>query len=135
VTLATALLATPGAGAQSQPAPAASSTTPSSAELQIAAAVLAAPADMRAGATVLGYAPDGHFTPLRQGRGALTCLGSDPKAERFHVGRQRHTSCFSRACSWGPALGGALKNGLHAHLMRTIFALDGTPLLLRINSM
>ena len=89
VTLAAALLA-PDAGAQSQPA-AASPTSPPSADQQIAAAVLAAPADLRADATVLGYAPDGHFTTLRQGRGALTCLASDPKAERFHV------ACYQRS--------------------------------------
>lgn len=103
VTLATALLAAPGAGAQSQPAPAASSTTPPSSEQQIAAAVLAVPADMRAGATVLGYAPDGHFTTLRQGRGALTCLASDPKAERFHV------ACYHRSLEPFMARGRALR--------------------------
>ena len=69
VTLATVLLATPGVGAQSQPTAAASPTTPPSAEQQIAAAVLAAPEDMRAGATVLGYAADGHFR--RCGRGVV----------------------------------------------------------------
>jgi hypothetical protein len=103
VTLATALLAAPGAGGQSQPAPAAISTTPPSAEQQIAAAVLAAPADMRAGATVLGYAPDGHFTTLRPGRGALTCLASDPKAERFHV------ACYHRSLEPFMARGRALR--------------------------
>jgi hypothetical protein len=103
VTLATALLAAPGAGAQSQPAPAASFTNPPSAEQQISAAVLPAPADMRAGATVLGYAPDGHFTTLRQGRGALTCLASDPKAERFHV------ACYHRSLEPFMARGRALR--------------------------
>ena len=101
VTLATAFAA-PGAGAQSQPA-SASPTTPSSAEQQIAAAVLAAPADMRAGATVLGYAPDGHITTLRQGRGGLTCLASDPKAERFHV------ACYHRSLEPFMARGRALR--------------------------
>jgi hypothetical protein len=102
VTLATALLA-PGAGAQSQPAAAASPITPPSAEQQIAAAVLAAPVDMRAGATVLGYVPDGHLTTLRQGRGALTCLASDPKAERFHV------ACYHRSLEPFMARGRALR--------------------------
>ena len=102
VTLATALLASPGARAQSQPA-AASPTTLPGAEQQIAAAVLAAPADMRADATVLGYAPDGHFTTLRQGRGALTCLASDPKAERFHV------ACYHRSLEPFMARGRALR--------------------------
>ena len=91
VTLVTALLATPGADAQNQPAAAVSPTTQPSAEQQIAAAVLAAPEDMRAGATVLGYGPDGHVKLLRQGRGALSCLATDPKAERFHV------ACYHRS--------------------------------------
>jgi hypothetical protein len=103
VTLATALLAAPAAGAQSQPAAAASSITPPSAEQQIAAAVLAAPEDMRAGATVLGYAPDGHFKTLRQGRGALTCLASNPKADRFHV------ACYHRSLEPFMARGRALR--------------------------
>jgi hypothetical protein len=102
VSLATVLLVAPGAGAQSQPA-AASPTTPPSAEQQIAAAVLAAPAEMRAGATVLGYALDGHFTRLRQGSGALICLASDPKGERFHV------ACYQRSLEPFMARGRALR--------------------------
>jgi len=102
VTLATAVLAVPNAGAQSQPA-AGSPVTAPSAEQQIAAAVLAAPADMRAGATVLGYSPNGHFTTLRQGSGALVCLGSDPKAERFHV------ACYQRSLEPFMARGRALR--------------------------
>jgi len=103
VTLAAALLAAPRAGAQSQPVAAASPTTPPSAEQQIVAAVLAAPEDMRADATVLGYAPDGHFTRLRQGRGALTCLASDPKSDRFHV------ACYHRSLEPFMARGRALR--------------------------
>jgi hypothetical protein len=103
VALAGAVLVTPGAGAQSQPAATAGSTAPLSAEQQIAAAVLAAPADMRAGATVLGYTPDGHFTTLRHGGGALTCLANDPKAERFHV------ACYHRSLEPFMARGRALR--------------------------
>jgi hypothetical protein len=103
VTLAAALLATPGARAQSQPPAALSPTAPPSAEQQIGAAVLAAPEDMRASAAVLGYAPDGHFKTLRQGRGALTCLASDPKAERFHV------ACYHRSLEPFMARGRALR--------------------------
>ncbi len=102
VTLATALLVPSGVRAQSQPA-AASSTAPPSADQQVAAAVLAAPEDMRADATVLGYAPDGHFKTLRQGRGALTCLASDPKADRFHV------ACYHRSLEPFMARGRALR--------------------------
>jgi hypothetical protein len=101
VALVTAVLAVPNAGAQSQPT--AASPTPPSAEQQIAAAVLAAPEDMRAGATVLGYAPDGHFKTLRQGGGALTCLASDPKSERFHV------ACYHRSLEPFMARGRALR--------------------------
>ena len=56
-----------------------------SAEQQIAAAVLPLPADLRAGATVMGYAPDGRFVTLREGSGPMTCLASDPAQQRFHV--------------------------------------------------
>jgi hypothetical protein len=56
-----------------------------SAEQQIASAVLPLPADLRAGATVLGYTPDGRFVTLRQGSGAMTCLASNPAMPRFHV--------------------------------------------------
>jgi hypothetical protein len=55
------------------------------AEQQIAAAVLPLPADLRPTATVMGYAPDGRFVPLRTGAGPMTCLASNPKADRFHV--------------------------------------------------
>jgi hypothetical protein len=55
------------------------------AEQQIAAAVLPLPADLRASATVMGYAPDGRFVTLRPGPGAMNCLASNPKMDRFHV--------------------------------------------------
>jgi hypothetical protein len=104
VTLSIALLAARSAGAQSQPAASADSTpTPPSAEQQITAAVLAAPEDMRAGATVLGYAPDGRFTKLRPGNGALICLASNPKSERFHV------ACYQRSLEPFMARGRALR--------------------------
>jgi hypothetical protein len=81
LTVVTAL----GAGAQAPSgAPSASAAVPPAAE-QIAAAVLPLPADLRASATVMGYAPDGRFVTLRDGAGAMTCLASNPKMERFHV--------------------------------------------------
>jgi hypothetical protein len=103
MTLSSALLAAGGAGAQSQPTARTDSTALPSAEQQIAAAVLAAPEDMRAAATVLGYASDGHFTKLRQGRGALICLASNPKSERFHV------ACYHRSLEPFMARGRALR--------------------------
>jgi hypothetical protein len=58
---------------------------------QIAAAVLPLPADLRASATVMGYAPDGKFVTLREGTGAMICLASNPKGDGFHV------ACYHRA--------------------------------------
>ena len=67
------------ATAQTPPA-----SIPSAAE-QIEQAVLPLPADLRASATVLGYAPDGKFTSLRAGTGAMVCLASNPQLARWHV--------------------------------------------------
>jgi hypothetical protein len=72
-------------------------------EQQIAAAVLAAPESLRAGATVLGYGPDGRLTKLRQGRGQLVCLANDPKGEKFHV------ACYHRSLEPFMARGRALR--------------------------
>src|SRR5687767_6725814 len=52
---------------------------------QITQAVLPLPKDLREGATVLGYAPDGKFTSLRAGTGSMVCLSSNPNVERWHV--------------------------------------------------
>ena len=46
---------------------------------QIAAAVLAAPADRRAGATVLGYDAAGKLVTLREGTNDQVCLADDPR--------------------------------------------------------
>ena len=79
----------------SAPAPATQAATAARAPLdvaqQIASAVLPLPAEMRAGATVLGYGPDGKLGTLRAGTGSMTCLASDPKLERFHV------ACYHRS--------------------------------------
>ena len=74
-----------------------------SAEQQISAAVLAAPDSMRSGATVLGYAADGHLTTLRRGRGELICLASNPKSDQFHV------ACYHRSLEPFMARGRALR--------------------------
>lgn len=50
---------------------------------QIAASMLAAPADRRADATVLGYSADGKLVTLRQGTNDLTCLADTPGDEGF----------------------------------------------------
>jgi len=57
-------------------------TTPS-ADVQIAAAVLAAPEPMREGAKVLGYNVKGELVTLRKGTNEMICLGDDPHKEGF----------------------------------------------------
>jgi hypothetical protein len=59
--------------------------SPPSAREQIAAAVRAAPAPMRDGATVLGYDDNMELTTLRDGEGKLVCLADDPAEEEFHA--------------------------------------------------
>ena len=58
-----------------------------SAQMQIAGAVLAAPAEMRDGAAVLGYTTDsvGKLVPLREGKNDLICLATDPAKTTFNV--------------------------------------------------
>ena len=55
------------------------------AERQIAAAVSAAPEELRAAATVLGYDADGALVRIREGSNDMTCLADDPSDDRFHV--------------------------------------------------
>jgi hypothetical protein len=52
---------------------------------QIASAVLAAPADLRESAAVLGYNDLGKLVKLREGTGDLICLASDPGQTTFSV--------------------------------------------------
>jgi len=54
-------------------------------EVQIAAAVLAAPAELRDGAAVLGYNAQGEVVKLREGKNELICLASDPGKTAFSV--------------------------------------------------
>jgi hypothetical protein len=70
---------------------------------QIAGAVLAAPADLRPTATVLGYGTDGKLTTLRAGTGPLICLASDPANAEFHV------ACYHRSLESFMARGRALR--------------------------
>ncbi len=55
------------------------------AETQIAAAIQAAPAEMRAGAAVLGFDAQGKRTMIRKGTNELICLASDPAKTTFEV--------------------------------------------------
>jgi hypothetical protein len=52
-------------------------------EVQIVAAVQAAPEERRADATVLGYDAKGTLVTLRQGTNDLVCLADDPKEQGF----------------------------------------------------
>ena len=60
------------------------------AEVQIKAAVLAAPADKRAGATVYGYGPNKELQVLRKGTNELICLADNPEEKGFSV------ACYHR---------------------------------------
>ena len=59
-------------------------------EVQIAAAVLAAPSDLRDGAAVLCYNPQGELIKLREGKNELICLASDPNKTAFSA------ACYHR---------------------------------------
>jgi len=54
-------------------------------QVQIAGAVLAAPAELRDGAAVLGYNPQGGRATLREGKNELICLATDPTKTAFNV--------------------------------------------------
>ena len=88
--------------------PAQEATAPPSApvltvEQQITVAVLPLPSEMRAGATVLGYAADGKLTPLRKGTGDMTCLAPNKSTPRFHV------ACYHNSLEPFMARGRALR--------------------------
>jgi hypothetical protein len=59
-------------------------------DVQIAAATLAAPADLRQGAAVLGYNPEGKLVTLREGKNELICIANDPSKNSFSV------ACYHR---------------------------------------
>jgi hypothetical protein len=59
-------------------------------EVQIAGAVLAAPAELREGASVIGYDSEGRQTRIREGKNELICLASDPAKPAFNV------ACYHR---------------------------------------
>ena len=70
---------------------------------QIAGAVLAAPEELRADATVYGYDADGALVTIREGDGELVCLADDPTAEGFRV------ACYHRSLEPYMARGRALR--------------------------
>ena len=70
---------------------------------QIAAALLAAPKELRQDATVLGYTANGKLTTLRKGTGPMVCLASNPQGKQFHV------ACYHRSLEPFMARGRALR--------------------------
>lgn len=54
-------------------------------EVQIAGAVLAAPAELRDGAAVLGFDAQGKRVTIRAGKNELICLASDPAKATFEA--------------------------------------------------
>jgi len=54
-------------------------------EVQIKSALLAAPAEKRAGATVYGYSANNEFILLRKGSNELICLADNPSEPGFSV--------------------------------------------------
>ena len=54
-------------------------------QVQIAGAVLAAPAELRDGAAVLGYDAQGGRVKLREGKNEMICLATDPTKTAFNV--------------------------------------------------
>jgi hypothetical protein len=74
------------AHAQGTPAPTASAAPAPmalTAEQYLAAAVLALPTEMRAGATVMRAGPDGKAVVVRQGQNGMTCFLPNPTGARF----------------------------------------------------
>jgi hypothetical protein len=59
-------------------------------DVQIAAATLAAPADLRQRAAVLGYNQEGKLVTLREGKNELICIANDPGKNSFSV------ACYHR---------------------------------------
>jgi hypothetical protein len=60
------------------------------ADVQIKAAILAAPRELQEGAAVLGYNPRGELVKLREGKNELICVASDPSKSAFSV------ACYHR---------------------------------------
>jgi hypothetical protein len=59
-------------------------------DVQIAAAVLAAPEELRDGAAVLGYNAQHELVTLREGKNEMICLANDPAKSSFSV------ACYHR---------------------------------------
>ena len=64
---------------------AAAAQEPPAKEIQIAGAVMAAPEERRAGATVLGWDAAGKVVTLRPGTNDQVCVADNPKVDGFNV--------------------------------------------------
>ncbi len=73
------------------------------ASFQIGAAVMAAPEDLRADATVLGYDDKGRVITLKEGSNNMVCLADNPNQEGFNV------ACYHQDLEPFMARGRALK--------------------------
>jgi hypothetical protein len=54
-------------------------------DAQIAAAILAAPPELREGAAVIGYNDKGEQVTIREGKNEMICLAPDPRKTSFEV--------------------------------------------------
>src|SRR5688572_25505598 len=61
-----------------------------STDAQIAGAVLAAPPELREGATVIGFNAKGEQVTIREGKNEMVCLATDPTKTAFNV------ACYHR---------------------------------------
>ncbi len=78
-------------------------------EVQIRLALLAAPADKKEAATVIGFDSSGHYITLRKGTSDLVCLTDDPAQKGFS------SACYHQSLepfmAWGRSLRMAGKKG------------------------
>ncbi len=73
-------------------------------QVQIAEAVTPLPAEMRAGAEVLGYSAAGKMVSLRAGKNDMICLAPDPTAKDFH------SACYHKSMEPFMARGRSLRD-------------------------
>ncbi len=86
-------------------APAVAQTVIPAPDMQIKLAVMAAPADKKDGATVIGFGNDGKYVTLRKGTNDLVCLTDDPAQKGFSA------ACYHESLEPFMAWGRTLKMG------------------------
>ena len=80
-----------------------------SVEVQVKTAVMAAPAELRDGATVYGYKQKGELSVIRQGTNSMICLADDPDQPGLNV------SCYHKDLEPFMARGRELKKQGKSH--------------------